>query len=174
MFLFHWFIRFYTSVHKETIRTSEDPKITPLIENFKTFPSTNAAFEHWLSWPCCLKAFNKAFNPDSAHISGLDILHVTHCFHSLHFSPVTGGTCCERWNTMLLELYPRVDYVSPHSLKDGWMWIPPPQHLEFHPSCFVKCSVCLCILYTCSDKVETAKVVLKNDKLVSHHCMCLS
>lgn len=92
-----------------------------------------------------LKAFNKAFNPGICSYWGLDIQHVLHCSHSLHFSPVTGGTCCERWNTMLLELYPRVDYVSPHSLKDGWMWFHPPQHLEFHPSCFVKCCECVCV-----------------------------
>lgn len=140
-YIFVWFI-FVHHVHKQTIRTSDGSKCNVQIENFQIFPSVIATFEHELSWPCCLNAFNKAFNPKSAHISVLDILHVTCRFHSLHFSPVTGGASCEHWNTMLLELYPRVDYVSPHSLKDEWMRFPPPQHSEFHPSCCVKCCVC--------------------------------
>lgn len=34
-------------------------------------------------------------------------------------SQLTAGTCCERGNTMLPESHPGVDYVSPHSVKDG-------------------------------------------------------
>lgn len=129
------------------------PKYTSQIENFWIFTIESFATRTLMLLILCLEddlaAWKLSAKPPHIFVS-LHSIRDTLFTHSSHFSPSTGGTCCERWNTMLLELYPRVGYVSPHTVKDGWTWLRPPQHLE------LLCEVlCVCV---CSDKVAKAAI----------------
>lgn len=152
-----------------SIRTTRHPAMRPKYtsqkDNFWIFTIESFATRTLMLLILCLEddlaAWKLSAKPPHIFVS-LHCIRDTLFTHSSHFSPSTGGTCCERWNTMLLELYPRVGYVSPHTVKDGWTWLHPPQHLEL--LCEVLC-VCVCVAI----KWQKQKLLNTGHQLVTYY-----